>query len=659
MRSVASVAGGASESADRTAAEDEMLPQKLPPVFLVCTHADTPYDNKRNHREIAHEILGCLKSKPYGIHLSDVFIVDNTKSGTESECPEVISLRKEVYGVAKELPHISETIPIKWLKFDKALRVLKEQGKHFVTLETAKDIAESCDIVDDLEVETVVNYLHDLRFLIHFDDTPALNELVVLDIQWLIDVFKNVITVKPYDRTEKRFVDLWSKLEKEGILHEELLSHVWGNLSEREGVYEGLITIMEKFSLLCPFSSERPKTYLVPSMLKTRPSSEIVEVVSSAQIPSLFIKFKSGKVPAGLFYRFVVQFFRWGKGKFLRPAELQLFQNVVRFITFGDNICSVIFVCQTSTVEVAIYAEDRQKTTAYACASVVCWQLGLMLESMRKEFFWLRNMGYEMAVLCPVCCPGRSLAYYCVSHDLEGCKEEHCLHFWSLSELCIAKKPIVCTKPGLKRDVVVDIEQFSPWFPPSEQQNANGEPPVRSLSTDEDSLESGERAIALPCKLVDSLSCQSSDCKQVVSQFQENLPCSEASLDNPDVETKALIRRFTREAICFDRLDVVQHLREITPAGTTGPVLPENLQIQDMSSQQRTDLTVALTVTDRWQLVAERFGLNRDRITFLNTRYKNPADALLAHISRQGPLSVGYLYDLLCECDLHVIADQL
>ena len=65
------------------------------------------------------------------------------------------------------------------------------------------------------------------------------------------------------------------------------------------------------------------------------------------------------------------------------------------------------------------------------------------------------------------------------------------------------------------------------------------------------------------------------------------------------------------------------------------------------------------TVTDKWQLVAEKFGLNRDRIDFLNSRCTNPADALLAHMALQRPLTVGYVYDLLCECDLQVIADKL
>ncbi|XP_068694045.1 uncharacterized protein [Montipora foliosa] len=562
MWSVASLAGGAPESPKETAAEDETLPEKLPPVFLVCTHADTPYDKERNPTEIAHEIFGCLKRKPYGNHLSDVFVVDNTKSGTESECSEVVSLREEVYDVAKGLPRISKTIPIKWLKFDKALAALKEEEKHFVSLETAKDIAESCNIVDDREFETVMNYLHDLRILIHFNDTPALNELVVLDIQWLIDVFKNVITVKRYDRKEKKLFRLWSELQNKGVLHEELLSHVWGTLCEKEGLYECLITIMEKFSLLCPLSLEKPRSYLVPSMLKTDPSSEIVQLVSSAQIPSLFVKFKPKKVPAGFFHRLVLQFFRWGKGNFLNGNIHQLYQNVVRFFTCGDKICSVIFVCHTSTVEVAICAHVQQKEIAYTCASrcasVVCQQLGLMLESMRNEFFWLRKMRYELAVLCPVCCRGRVLEDYCDSHGLKGCKEEHCLRFLSLSQLRSAKKPIVCNKPGLKVDVVVDAEQFSAWVTPSEQQHVHREPGVRDLLTKE--------GLSVLSDQNDGPVCTSRN----ACQLGKNLQCSQGALDNLGVETRALIsRRFPREAEYLNSREVSEPLTEIIPAGTT------------------------------------------------------------------------------------------
>ena len=43
----------------------------------------------------------------------------------------------------------------------------------------------------------------------------------------------------------------------------------------------------------------------------------------------------------------------------------------------------------------------------------------------------------------------------------------------------------------------------------------------------------------------------------------------QASLEKPDPETKTLIRCFARKAKDSKRLDVVQYLREITPAGTT------------------------------------------------------------------------------------------
>ncbi len=86
----------------------DKLPKKLPPVFLVCTHADHPYGG-RDSATVAAEIFGSLQGKSYSSHLFDgVFAVDNTKSGRWRECPEVVRLRNEILAVAKELPQINE-----------------------------------------------------------------------------------------------------------------------------------------------------------------------------------------------------------------------------------------------------------------------------------------------------------------------------------------------------------------------------------------------------------------------------------------------------------------------------------------------------------------------------------------------------------------------
>jgi len=83
-------------------------------------------------------------------------------------------------------------------------------------LESAKEIAsEDCNIVNDREFETLMNYLHYLRSLVHFDDSPTLNKLVVLDPQWLIDLFKKVITVQPASECkEETFLQLWASLKE-------------------------------------------------------------------------------------------------------------------------------------------------------------------------------------------------------------------------------------------------------------------------------------------------------------------------------------------------------------------------------------------------------------------------------------------------------------
>ena len=468
----------------------DVLPKKLPPVFLVCTHADIPYGGG-NPRNLACKIFGRLKKKPYGGHLSDVFFVDNTSlSVKNSDCPEVMRLREEVLSLARELPYINEAVPIKWLQFEKALQAVKENltEEKCISLESANDIALNvCNIIDHHEFETLINYLHDLRSIIHFDDNVHLSKVVILDPQWLVDVFKKVITVRPYDPKEKKFFELWSKLESEGILDEQLLAHVWDPLFKDKETSDSLIGIMERFSLLCPWFSNASgnKEYLVPSMLMTLPPQEVHDLIESAEIPSLFVKFSNGHVPAGFFPRLVAQLLQWGKDGFWAQEKPQLFHDFVRFYTSG-GVYSVILVCHSSSVEVVIQggnsnSEDDScpKPSTFAdlqpdgyevvFARQVCRKLSLLMECMRNDFPWLKNMKYEMCVICPVCSRGKVVAL-CQTHRAKKCNEEQCLHFWRVSQLCSDTENISCKRSAVARSTRVKVMQFSPWFPSSIQQ---------------------------------------------------------------------------------------------------------------------------------------------------------------------------------------------
>ena len=478
MRSVASLSS-LDQNSDLSP-KSEGPTTKLPAVFLVCTHADA-YDN-RDSRELAYKIFGRLLKKPYGSHLVGVFVVDNTKSGTKSECQGVVSLRQRVLALAKNLPHANEDIPIKWLKFVKSLSALKEKGNKYISLESATVIAsEECNIVEDKEFTTLLNYLHDLRSLIHFDDSPKLSKIVVLDPQWLIDVFKKVITVQPaYECEEEEFLQLWGKLEEEGILDEKLLTHMWEPLLENSDTCDSLVEIMEKFSLLCRWLSDTSenKSYLVPSMLSSHPPEEITELVESASIPSLLLKFGNGHVPPGFFPRLVLKFFQCGE--FWKQAKSKLFHNFARFFTCDDESCSVILLCHSSSVEIVVHKANRTLAlagdhsparalstdfqchtiaTEVTCAGAVRRRLGLMIECLRNEFSWLRDMKYEMCVLCPVCCY-KGAVKYCGTHRKQRCKEEQCLHFLSISELCSGKENTFCDRSVTAQDTQISVMDF-------------------------------------------------------------------------------------------------------------------------------------------------------------------------------------------------------
>ena len=466
-----------SDDTHEEGAMSETLPTRLPPVFFVCTHADEPYDCCTHSRDLALEIYGFLQTKAYREHLfKDVFVVDNTKSGGKHECAEVIRLRDEILAVAKELPQMKEEIPLKWLRYETTLQLLCKEQYKWIPRTDAKQLAfEVCRIDDEVEFQTLLNFLHDQRSLIHFNGTPELERMVILDPQWLIDVFKMVITVKRYEHKDRKVEELWRKLEETGILDENLLEHVWSSLFHNQETRESLTAIMERFSLLCPWpsNSESSKQYLVPSMLPSPPTDAVRKLLAAVQIPSLCVKFTSGRVPPGLFPRLILQFFQWCNEVWKSEMMPQLFQNFAMFHILPDQGTAVIFLCHPSFIEVSLHSGDndievtadfKDGSSDVTASRTICSKLRLMLERMRKEFPWLENMSYEMCVRCLVCSRSDTVNY-CHTHDMPGCSQEECLHFVSDSELHKCQQFFICTRPGVQGDCRIQVKQFAPyWF---------------------------------------------------------------------------------------------------------------------------------------------------------------------------------------------------
>ena len=94
---------------DSSESTSDELPEKLPPVFLVGTHADECADCE----EVFKQIRKKLDGRPYEEHVMvDFFAVNNTLSGTDKKDEQVEKLRKQIVEVARHLPHTTDNIPL-------------------------------------------------------------------------------------------------------------------------------------------------------------------------------------------------------------------------------------------------------------------------------------------------------------------------------------------------------------------------------------------------------------------------------------------------------------------------------------------------------------------------------------------------------------------
>ena len=446
--------------------------ETFPAVFLACTHADKPYTKEGNP---SRKIFGALR-KIYGSLLKDVFLVDNTKSGSNDECEGVKQLREKVRSVAAKLPQMEQEIPLKWLRYEKVLYLMRKEGREKISIEDARKIAsDKCGIDGEENFRTALNFLHDQKVLINFGESPGLERMVILNPQWLVDVFKEVITFKGFNHNDENVEGLWCEFEESGILKRELLDHVWKRFIDDQNTCESLIEMMEKFSLFCPWLSEgNTERYLVPSMLKSKPTSKFPN--PGMETPSLFVKFKSrrvppglvpqgreppGRVPPGLCSRLLLLFHRWVqdqvKIKHKKRNQPKPCSNYAMFRIVPEDDISAALLCYSSLIEIVFvlegdFLDERRLNISHG----IHQQLGLILEGMREKFSWLKHMDYELCVACSVCC-GEKGSSSCGRHENRGCD---CLHLFSEEEL----KDPVCERENARASCRVAKEKFHLWF---------------------------------------------------------------------------------------------------------------------------------------------------------------------------------------------------
>ena len=88
---------------------EKEFPYVRPPVLVVGTHADKPF---QDIEEMNNQIQKELSGKDYGRHvITQFFSIDNTQSSSDAGVSE---LRKEILEVLKQEPYMGEEVPVRY-----------------------------------------------------------------------------------------------------------------------------------------------------------------------------------------------------------------------------------------------------------------------------------------------------------------------------------------------------------------------------------------------------------------------------------------------------------------------------------------------------------------------------------------------------------------
>lgn len=87
----------------------------------------------------------------------------------------------------------------RWFNFEKVIEALVGENIYHMHLEQLQTYAkEVCFIEDEEEFNTMLNFYHNLGMIVKHRST------VILKAQWLIDLFRQLITIPPFDKVVRK-----------------------------------------------------------------------------------------------------------------------------------------------------------------------------------------------------------------------------------------------------------------------------------------------------------------------------------------------------------------------------------------------------------------------------------------------------------------------
>ena len=199
-----------------------------PSVAIFLTHIDKikKIDEKRCRKcvdDYKVNIHNEIKGKPYEnlITLEDIFEIDNTSTDDH----HFDSAKRHIFQMITQQSTWGQERPLQWLKLEADIRRKHENEsvKH-MEISKVKELATNHGMTK-MDVKTFLDFHHVMGEFVHFPE-KNLEDLVVIDAQWLVDKLKVLIAPQKLLKENKVCDNILKQLEQ-GKIEEKNLEELW------------------------------------------------------------------------------------------------------------------------------------------------------------------------------------------------------------------------------------------------------------------------------------------------------------------------------------------------------------------------------------------------------------------------------------------------
>ncbi|XP_061175597.1 uncharacterized protein LOC133184524 [Saccostrea echinata] len=257
-----------------------------PKVLVVSTHKDKTKNAQKEIEEHHREIKRVVKKKMLSPHLvPEMFCVDCNDPDEET----LDKIRSKILDIAKSEDILSQQIPTSWIYLERKIMDLRKEGKKVLNFKEVKQLNRFCtlNLKDEKAVKVFLQFHHAIGNMLYYDE-KGLDDIIILNPQWLVDAFKCFITSEKFLGLSPS-ESLLEEVKKTGHLSMEIIETLWSEREDRSYLEnkEHIIKILERMDII-----SRPKRYMKGGESKQEMTTFLVPCLMSLDLsrPKRYMK---------------------------------------------------------------------------------------------------------------------------------------------------------------------------------------------------------------------------------------------------------------------------------------------------------------------------------------------------------------------------------